>query len=140
MSKRKSRLAQRKPVGSMGRLAMDISKYGLHDRGELRTARNVSDLMRDGKSVSKAIAKGLCAICQKVPSTGQNKCDKCRESSQTMPETASIEYVVQYFSLGAWGVLATYTYMPSAVHLARQARRNGDRIRIVKVTREVVDQ
>jgi hypothetical protein len=49
MSRRKSRLAQRRPVGSMGQLAADQSKYGLNDKQEQRVARNVSDLMRFGK-------------------------------------------------------------------------------------------
>lgn len=50
MSHRKSRLAQRKPVGNLSRLAADVSKYGLHDRREAREARQVSDLMREAKA------------------------------------------------------------------------------------------
>lgn len=49
MSRRKSRLAQRRPIGNLSRLAMDVSKYGLNDAGERRTARNYSDLMRLAK-------------------------------------------------------------------------------------------
>lgn len=67
MSKRKSILAQRRPIGSFGRLAADLAKYGLNDLGELRLARQTSDLMRAAKRLRASGPTEAAATAKEDP-------------------------------------------------------------------------